>query len=127
MIDDPDDFEDSDLEEAEDNILADPFFKVDPDWFEKFSNQTAAAEPGKIEVTVKSEERGILIEVRDDGAGMDNKILEETQKGNHSGMKNIKERLKMHYGEESDMIITSTPMIGTTIILHLPLKEFNLV
>lgn len=47
-IDDPDDFEDSDLEEAENNILSDPFFKFEPKWFEKFSNQTAAAEPGKI-------------------------------------------------------------------------------
>ena len=50
VIDDPDDFEDSDLAEAEDNVLTDPFFKIDPEWFEKFSNQTAAAEPGKLEM-----------------------------------------------------------------------------
>ncbi len=50
VIDDPEDFEDSDLEEAEDNILSDPFFKFDSAWFEKFSNQTAAEKPGKLEM-----------------------------------------------------------------------------
>ena len=59
-IDDPDDFEDSDLAEAEDNVLTDPFFKVDPGWFEKFSNQTAAEEPGKIEMDDFNKLRGML-------------------------------------------------------------------
>jgi hypothetical protein len=60
VIDDPEDFEDSDLETAEDNVLADPFFKVDPEWFEKFSNQTASAEPGKIEMDDFNKLRSML-------------------------------------------------------------------
>ena len=60
VIDDPDDFEDSDLESAEDNVMAEPFFKFDSVWFEKFSNQTAAAEPGKIEMDDFNQLRSML-------------------------------------------------------------------
>lgn len=60
VIDDPDDLEDSDLEEAEDNVMADPFFKFDPEWFEKFANQTAAAEPGKLEMDDFNQLRSML-------------------------------------------------------------------
>jgi len=60
VIDDPDDFEDSDLEEAEENVISDPFFKFDPAWFEKFANQTAAAEPGKLEMDDFNKLRSML-------------------------------------------------------------------
>jgi uncharacterized protein DUF1565 len=60
VIDDPEDFEDSDLETAEDNILSDPFFKYEPTWFEKFSNQTAAEEPGKVNMDDMNQIRSML-------------------------------------------------------------------
>ena len=60
VVDDPEDFEDSDLESAEDNIVADPFFKVDSVWFEKFSNQTAAEKPGKINMDDFNKMRSML-------------------------------------------------------------------
>lgn len=60
VIDDPEDFEDSDLDTAEDNILSDPFFKFQPQWFEKFSNQTAAEKPGKINMDDMNQMRSML-------------------------------------------------------------------
>lgn len=60
VVDDPEDFEDSDLALAEGNVLVDPFFKLDPEWFEKFSNQTAAEEPGKLEMDDMNELRRML-------------------------------------------------------------------
>ena len=60
VVDDPEDFEDSDLETAEGNILADPFFKLDAEWFEKFSNQTAEKEIGKINMDDWNKMRSML-------------------------------------------------------------------
>jgi len=60
VVDDPEDFEDSDLDTAEGNVLADPFFKYEAQWFEKFSNQTAATEPGKINMDDMNQIRSML-------------------------------------------------------------------
>jgi len=60
VIDDPEDFEDSDLETAQDNVISDPFYKFDPIWFEKFSNQTAAEKPGKINMDDMNKMRSML-------------------------------------------------------------------
>lgn len=60
VIDEPEDFEDSDLETAENNILTDPFFKFDPKWFEKFSNQTASGKPGKLKMDDYNKTRRLL-------------------------------------------------------------------
>ena len=92
--------------------------------------------PLRIDVTVRSEgDRAVLIEVADDGRGMDeqtaSRLFKATDKaadtsapqGGGAGvaMHNISERIKRFYGPKSSAAVASKPGIGTTIVLHLDL------
>ncbi|MFK7697033.1 sensor histidine kinase [Paenibacillus sp. HJGM_3] len=39
------------------------------------------------------------------------------------GLKNVKSRLKMYYGEEAELTVTSVEGEGTQVTLHIPLRE----
>ena len=93
--------------------------------------------PLHINVTVAQEgERAVLIEVADDGVGMDASTAARlfnapgtvpdtsAPQGGGAGvaMHNISERIKRFYGPKSSTSVASQPGVGTTIVLHLDLE-----
>jgi two-component system LytT family sensor kinase len=74
-------------------------------------------------VTLRSRLDGnrVLIEVADDGVGMGNKpesALRRTGAG--IGMKNVRERLEVLYGNEARFTVTSSPGRGTLVSIEIP-------
>lgn len=93
---------------------------------------------GKISIRGYAADDGILLEVEDNGTGMDEKTLEELRKkldgeenrlnsGKSSfGMYNVAQRLRMYYGSRADIAIASGQGIGTCVTIHLgQLDETN--
>jgi len=84
--------------------------------------------PGTIQVNISSDENYLTIKVSDDGIGMDRTLLEKLTKefeqdyvlgGKHVGLKNINQRIKLIYGNEYGVKITSASGI-TTVYLKMP-------
>ncbi|ANY73988.1 two-component sensor histidine kinase [Paenibacillus ihbetae] len=78
-----------------------------------------------IRVLVKKEEGTILYRVIDDGLGMKpERIREIFDPGDHShvgcGIRNIDERVKLHYGPEYGVSIFSRVGIGTSVQIRIP-------
>ena len=78
-------------------------------------------------VTVRSRLLGdrLLIEVADDGVGMGNKANSPMRRtgtgiGNGIGMKNVRERLDVLYGNQARFQIVSSPGRGTLVSIELP-------
>lgn len=84
---------------------------------------------GIIDITAVKIENGLMITVQDNGSGLTSKQLQSiwsdssnvSGKFNRIGLKNIKERAKIIYGESSDIIIESDLGVGTRV--HLILVE----
>lgn len=71
-------------------------------------------------IILKIEEKNdqILIQCSDNGPGFQSENIQNTSTG--IGLKNIKERLTLHYGKEGSLAIHSIPFEQTTIILTIP-------
>ena len=87
-------------------------------------------EGGKIIVNIYLEAEYLIVEVKDNGVGINkeklvilNKDIDlEAESGRRSlGVRNIKERIQLYYGEEYNMKIESTVGKGTTVKLYLPM------
>ncbi|HAG00470.1 cache domain-containing sensor histidine kinase [Paenibacillus lactis] len=81
-----------------------------------------------IRVLVKKEGDTILYRVIDDGLGMKpERIREIFDPGDHShvgcGIRNIDERVKLHYGPEYGVSIFSRVGIGTSVQIRIPAKR----
>lgn len=86
---------------------------------------------GKISIRGYAADDGILLEVKDNGTGMDEKTLKELQRKldgeenglksgkNSFGMYNVAQRLRMYYGSGADIAITSSMGIGTCVSIRL--------
>lgn len=84
-------------------------------------------------VTLRSRitvEGRLLVEVEDDGVGMgpDRPVGRESageivRPGTGIGMKNVKERMQVLYGEEAEVTIESRPGRGTKVALMMPVVE----
>lgn len=92
------------------------------------SIQHARRENGQllhIHISAMRKNHALIIEIKDDGIGTDKDILAEafTNHSNgtstHIGLRNIRNRIKTKYGETSDLSVTSTPQIGTTVTLSM--------
>ncbi|ERF61215.1 histidine kinase [Treponema socranskii subsp. socranskii VPI DR56BR1116 = ATCC 35536] len=89
-----------------------------------------AAEKRKLLIIIRAhiENGNLVINVTDDGNGMDEKkvselhemLSERTRTTNHFGLYNIAKRIRLLYGEKSDMIIKSGLHRGTSITLSFP-------
>ena len=83
-------------------------------------------------ITIKAEDRGdrIAMIISDNGVGMRKETLnslldrnsthEHSSEGNGIGLLNIDERIKLSYGEEYGLSITSEPDEGTTVMIVIP-------
>lgn len=72
----------------------------------------------------------IYIEIEDDGIGIVddkltdiNNMLVKLDSDNHFGMVNILRRLKNNYGDDADLLITSEYMVGSKVVIIIPIKE----
>ena len=76
----------------------------------------------------------VVISVKDDGVGMESDLAEtileqdfETDKGDatHIGLKNVDRRIKMYYGKQYGLHISSAPGEGTTIQILFPYTKIS--
>lgn len=92
-----------------------------------------AERKGMVLVRVSKAEEKIVIEVEDDGIGIQESYLQEreTESQNvpkkdgrrHIGIQNVRERIRYLYGDSYGMKIERREGGGTKIVLDLPLKE----
>ena len=84
---------------------------------------------GLITISIIGQERDLLIEIRDNGDGMDEMTLEKLiyNVENHDasdrqsiGLYNISQRIRLLYGEGYYMHIESHPGDGTSVTLKIP-------
>ena len=79
----------------------------------------------QIWIIISQDEKEIFIRIRDNGIGMDAEtarhILEYDTKG--YGVKNVNDRMKLHYGEEYKIKVESVEGVGTSVILRFPKEE----
>ena len=85
-----------------------------------------------VEISGKVEGGKVIITLTDDGRGMDEatcqKLLEDTKKeteGLGLAMKNVHDRIKGHFGQQADIIVTSEIDKGTTTKFILPHSAFS--
>jgi two-component system sensor histidine kinase YesM len=82
-------------------------------------------ERGRLVLRARREGDGLVIEVEDDGVGMDEAGLEHLLdsprgEGHGYGVYNIHRRLQLHYGDLARMTYVSSPGAGTVVRLELP-------
>ena len=81
---------------------------------------------GMIEIVGREENGNILIQVRDNGAGMTPEQLQQLQSGiyeeHHSGLglKNVHQRIRLYCGEPYGLTFESEPGKGTAVTVCLP-------
>ncbi|WP_026518132.1 sensor histidine kinase [Butyrivibrio sp. MC2021] len=84
---------------------------------------------GKITVKGIDEEDTMVLQVTDDGIGMDEERLSEVRKalsdnreddGQVYGLYNVNERIRLNYGDEYGISIESTKGEGTCVMIRLP-------
>ncbi len=90
-------------------------------------------ENGHIEIIVSSDSDFLVIEVRDDGIGMNPEKLAQLQnnlansvESDHYGLYNINERLKFAFGDDYQIRVASKPNKGTIVLLKIPIQSEEL-
>ena len=81
---------------------------------------------GMVHLSGRLEGDEIILQVQDDGVGMDPKRLDEMSSDDgktHYGLSNVKTRLMIFYEKNAEVTCISAPGIGTTITLKFPKKE----
>ena len=93
---------------------------------------------GKGKITIKAYEEGenLILEVADNGQGIRNERLEEIEKGLEKntpyekegffGIRNVNERIRLLYGENSGITIKSQYKKGSNVYILLPINENNM-
>ena len=88
---------------------------------------------GKISINVLLRNGELVISISDNGCGIPFGKLEEmnlalasyreTDNTSHIGIRNVNNRIKLHYGEEYGLSFESIPEQGTTATIKIPHKE----
>lgn len=81
---------------------------------------------GIIQIFSRQTNNQLLIEIIDNGVGFNttqNKLNQNHLYSNSIGLENIKERIHLLYGKDGQLKISSTPGLGTTLLLRLPAKK----
>lgn len=88
-------------------------------------------EEGPMLITIRTEARGddeVFVEIEDDGAGipqqkmedLQNKLKEPEESGGRIGLRNVHDRLRLTYGNDSGLSIESKEGEGTRITFSIP-------
>lgn len=87
---------------------------------------------GVVRITGRRQEDRIVLDVTDDGVGIGpehtgriNAAMNEdySEPGDHIGIKNVNQRIKLTFGDEYGLVVSSEPGIGTTVRLTIPVVE----
>jgi two-component system sensor histidine kinase YesM len=90
---------------------------------------------GLLEVSVEQSANELVISIKDNGAGIEEdelralqaklSIVQDLTKDERTniGLINVNNRIKLNYGDEFGITITSKVQVGTTTVITLPLKE----
>ena len=87
-------------------------------------------EKGTVEIMARDYDDKTELIVRDDGVGIDEKVLNSLLDGDDSsgiGLKNVNHRLKTKYGEEYGLTIDSKLGHGTTVKMIIPKESRRIV
>lgn len=87
-------------------------------------------EKGTILINLYTKDEKLYINIEDNGAGMNDTILENLRKslnledheGKSIGMKNVNQRIKLHYGNEFGIKLESKLGIGSKVTIILPME-----
>ena len=79
---------------------------------------------GKITVDLYQDGEEVVLKVSDNGVGMDQHAIQTilTKQSRGYGIRNVNERIKLYYGQEYHLVITSKIGEGTQIMLRVPAK-----
>ena len=84
---------------------------------------------GHIYVMARREEGNVLIQVTDDGMGMTPERLQELRQAMETGervgfgLATVNERLRLLFGPEYGLDLSSRQGVGTTVTIHIPYHE----
>jgi signal transduction histidine kinase len=95
-------------------ILRDEVYRIAG---EALRNAFRHAEASRIEVEIRYDEREFRLRVRDDGKGIDSKLLNENERPGHYGMRGMSERAKLLGGK---LTVWSELDSGTEVELSIP-------
>jgi len=82
---------------------------------------------GELNITGEKTEQGVILAVMDNGIGMSSEIassLLQNKPEGHFGVYSVNHRIKLYFGEEYGIDITSQPGEGTRVRIILPAREF---
>lgn len=88
---------------------------------------------GEISITVRQLEQVLCIRICDNGPGMTADMVQVLISGSHPaskrgsgiGVKNVNERIQLHFGKEYGLEILSEPDNGTEIIITIPAVNYD--
>ena len=86
-------------------------------------------EEGQIFINIFEKEEKLIIEVEDNGQGIDTEVAERinchelTRRQGHIGLRNVDSILSLHYGEEYGVHVERLEKGGTKVTLRLPCRE----
>lgn len=97
-------------------------------------HSTGFSDELNLSISAKKSESRIDITVEDNGKGIDNEILNKIQKNEtiikedreHIGIKNVVDRVKMHYGNNAKVDVQNIKPQGVRVQLNLPFMEKEL-
>jgi LytS/YehU family sensor histidine kinase len=82
---------------------------------------------GTVSITVKQVEGDLLLQVEDDGPGIDParlaEVLKPEQKSESIGLRNVDGRLRTLYGDEYGLVINSEVDVGTCVQIKIPVND----
>ncbi|GEM_PF-2039155 len=90
-----------------------------------------SGQSGIISISAHISEPDLVFEIRDNGIGMNAEMLQSVQhilssdiylSSKHIGINNVNRRVKMLFGDEYGLWVTSTPGQGTAFTIRLPLS-----
>ncbi|TMV46272.1 sensor histidine kinase [Paenibacillus mesophilus] len=89
-------------------------------------------EKGVIRISGRKRDGCLLFEIADDGVGIGRERTEElnaafkddySEPGDHIGIRNVNQRIKLTFGESYGLIVSSEPGLGTVVQFTIPVLE----
>ena len=102
-------------------ILRDEVFRIAG---EAMRNAFRHADAEQIEVEIRYDERQLRVRVRDDGKGIDPKLLSDNEREGHFGLRGMRERAKLVGGK---LTVWSELDSGTEVELSIPASRAHTV